>query len=446
MARLAQHRVAEEADGLDRHERHRVVGTAAASAERLRVDLDADGVELAGRADPLQLAERPGQRRRPGRAGTRTTTRLSLVADGRPGRAPRRRPGAASRVRASSTAPGSPVIVASRLPAAGAPRPLGGLAGGEAGRVPAHQRLERRVGRVADRDHAPARSGPGAAALTQRRSASSSARRSTRDEQQPGVEQHDGGVAAVGHRLGARRRDHDLRARRRRSPAPPSPELVRTRVPGKARPSSSAVRASPSTGARSPRWPHSAHAQASATVPHQRQAGGVVGPVSASGPWQAAQRAGVRQRSQASDGGVAEPRGLHEHRPVLQRVADGGVHLARHPRGPGVGVAGHRRSAAPAIETVTRRRTSSRSGAELARPAGADEVLGLDGAREAAHQRRGALALGAQQQGLAGVGVGRPRLGVQVVAVVPDHHQARGRGPARSRRRGCRPRPAGRRG
>ena len=69
----------------------------------------------------------------------------------------------------------------------------------------------------------------------------------------------------------------------------------------------------------------------------------------------------------------------------------------------------------------------------------------LDGAREAADQRGRALALGAQQQRLAGVRVRRARLGVQVVAVVPDHDQARGRGPARSARRGCRPRPAGRR-
>ena len=45
-------------------------------------------------------------------------------------------------------------------------------------------------------------------------------------------------------------------------------------------------------------------------------------------------------------------------------------------------------------------------------------------AGEAADQRGGALALGAQQQHLAGVRVRRPGLGVQVVAVVPDRHQA----------------------
>ena len=57
------------------------------------------------------------------------------------------------------------------------------------------------------------------------------------------------------------------------------------------------------------------------------------------------------------------------------------------------------------------------------RPARADQLIGLDTHREAPHQRGRPLALGTQQQGLAGVRVRRPRLGVQVVAVVPDHHE-----------------------
>ena len=56
-------------------------------------------------------------------------------------------------------------------------------------------------------------------------------------------------------------------------------------------------------------------------------------------------------------------------------------------------------------------------------PAGADEVVGLHAAGEAARQERRALLLGPQQQRLAGLGIGRPGLGVQVVAVVPDGHQ-----------------------
>ena len=59
----------------------------------------------------------------------------------------------------------------------------------------------------------------------------------------------------------------------------------------------------------------------------------------------------------------------------------------------------------------------------MVRPARPDQLLGLDAHREAAHQRGRPLALGPQQQRLAGVGVRRPRLGVQVVAVVPDHDE-----------------------
>ena len=95
-------------------------------------------------------------------------------------------------------------------------------------------------------------------ALVQRRSASSSVRRSARASSQPGVEQHHRGVAALGDRLGAGRRHHDRRAcagtvgehrvadggahRRRRGTRGRAPRRCARR---------------PAPGARSPRWPHS---------------------------------------------------------------------------------------------------------------------------------------------------------------------------------------------
>src|SRR6185436_3724698 len=50
--------------------------------------------------------------------------------------------------------------------------------------------------------------------------------------------------------------------------------------------------------------------------------------------------------------------------------------------------------------------------------------LTLDGAGEAAEQRRAALLLAAQEQHLTGVRIGRTGLGVEVVAVVPHRHQS----------------------
>ena len=95
--------------------------------------------------------------------------------------------------------------------------------------------------------------------------------------------------------------------------------------------------------------------------------------------------------------------------------------------------------------TVTRRAHLARSAAIARGPSRcASRYSRLDGAREAADQRGGALALGAQQQHLAGVRVRRARLGVQVVAVVPDDDQPEVVRPARRPRRGCRRRPGGR--
>ena len=173
-----------------------------------------------------------------------------------------------------------------------------GLAGREAGRVPADQRLDRRVGRVADATTAAAgadqrrRRWPSAAAPPPRRAggpgrAPARCRAARRRRSRP---------RPPARRPGWPRRSP---ARRRPRPAPGRRPTCGPRCRGNARPSSSAVRVSPTTGARRPRWPHSGQAQASSAVPHHRQAGGAVAAPSASGPVQTRQRAGVRQRSQA---------------------------------------------------------------------------------------------------------------------------------------------------
>ena len=96
-------------------------------------------------------------------------------------------------------------------------------------------------------------------------------------EREPGVEQHDGGVArapATGSAPGVATTiagvvgDAGADAGRRSRSAPGTP--------GKVRPSSSAVRDSPTTGARIPRWPHSPHAQPGAAV-SAPTAGGRIG-------------------------------------------------------------------------------------------------------------------------------------------------------------------------
>ena len=85
-------------------------------------------------------------------------------------------------------------------------------------------------------------------------------------------------------------------------------------------------------------------------------------------------------------------------------------------------------------------------GGQLGGPAGADEVLPLDGAGEPADQGGAGLLVRAGEQDLTGVGVRRARLGVQVVAVVPQRHQPEvvHRGERRRTRPDHRPdRPAG---
>ena len=199
---------------------------------------------------------------------------------------------------------------------------------------------------------------------------------------------------------------------------------MRTGTPGRARPSSSAVRASPSTGARRPCPPHSGQRQPGAGVAHQAHSGGArargggavrgrrrTGPAYGSGR----RPAGSRSRPAAS----ARARG---RRWTASRSRVRASLGSRAERAPGValevavGVAGEA-DRDPLAYDVAR-------GDDLGGPAGADEVLRLDAARVRREQGRAPGLLGAHEQHLAGMGVRRPRLVVEVVAVVPDRHQA----------------------
>ena len=123
-------------------------------------------------------------------------------------------------------------------------------------------------------------------------------------------------------------------------------------------------------------------------------------------------------------GRVADARRLHQHRPRLDGVAQQVERLGRHPGRAGtgvalevvVGVAGQVHGDALAYDVAR--------ADDLGGPAGAEEVLRLDAARVRRQHGRAAGLLRAHEQHLAGVGVRRPRLVVEVVTVVPDRHQA----------------------
>ena len=211
---LAQDRVAEEADGLDGH--------AAESSERRQVRASADPPGCVRRRACAPSAgagaPRAPARGRPSARGTRTTTRLSPSGTST-GPSTSADSGAASRVSASSTAPGSPVIVASRL--AGGRWAASRSSVSRSAKPAGSQRTSACRAGWAGSPTATTRP-PGrtsAAASAQRRSASSPGAQVDPGEQQPGVQQHDGGVPALGDRLGARRGHHDLRLRRRPWPA-----------------------------------------------------------------------------------------------------------------------------------------------------------------------------------------------------------------------------------
>ena len=203
----------------------------------------------------------------------------------------------------------------------------------------------------------------------------------------------------------------------------PAPERS-TGVPGKARPSSSAVRRAPTTDERS-RWPpHAGHTNAVSTRPHHRQAGGPWGPGSASGPAHTVHRAGRRQSWQDSERQVAPARHLHQHRPLLERLLGGAPgdrgEVGRRHGGVAVGVVAltrdaHRRHRAPQRGA---RRLDGRQG--VAR----DEVGHRDGAGETGREHPGAVDAGPGEQHLPHVRIGCAGLVEQVVAVVPPGDQA----------------------
>ncbi len=189
----------------------------------------------------------------------------------------------------------------------GGRRQMGGLAfldlaAGETDRVPAHQGLQARVRGV------PHAQRPG-------RRRSQGARGGSVGPPAYGLL---GGPQVRAGRAGARcpaappRRSRRSRPARPRAWPPRSPDAVdrrqhavpeddvRTMTPGRARPSSSAVRASPSTGARRPCPPHSAASPSRVPGGAPGALGRALGPRSRSGPWQTVHRAGVRHRSQAS--------------------------------------------------------------------------------------------------------------------------------------------------
>ena len=164
---------------------------------------------------------------------------------------------------------------------------------------------------------------------------------------------------------------------------------------------------------------------------------------SPSGPAQARQRAGLRHH--ASRGLVAAPRHLHQdgdppagRRGPRERhgesravaAAESAPPRTRHPR--------------PRCAGDARRTVAVRD--ERARPAGLDQQLRLGGAGEPAEQQRRAAAGRAQGQHLTDVRVRRARLGVQVVAVVPDDEQAEVGDRGERRGAGADARPARRRG
>ena len=405
------------------------------------VHLDADRVELAGRADALHLAERAGEVEAVAARHAEDGPRLAVGAE-------RHRPEqleADRRVeQGDRVVDGAGLAGDGREPGGGRQvrlATLRGLAGREAGRVPADQRLHRRVGRVADDDRATAGAdqADGVGPAPQRLLLDPQVGQA---EHQPGVEQDDGRVATGGHRLRARGGHDDGRL-----------VVDRGQHPVTTRGADHGAGERPAQLLRGAGLPHDRCPQA-AVAALGTGPGLVGGSAPPAGRWRGGraerQRAGAdpaaRRGAAALAGqgrGVPAARGLHEHRSGRERVADRVVHLGRHPGGPGQGIPGQR------VLVGTRDRDGDpgpqllAGGGELVRPARADQLLGLDAHREAPHQRGRPLALGTQQQGLAGVWVGRPRLGVQVVAVVPDHHEAEVLRPARTPRRGCRPRPAG---
>ena len=219
---------------------------------------------------------------------------------------------------------------------------------------------------------------------------------------------------------------------------------VRTGTPGKARPSSSAVRRSAVTAARSRRPPQAGQAHPAAGRAHQRQAATPRALPSASGPAQCGAAGPLtallaRRPPARSPAGAPAPAPAHRpasaSRAACQATLGSRADAAAGSRAScGSSPAGvHRRRARPQPAHGRRRSPS---------PSRCQQQLRLGGAREPADQHRRVLPLRAGEQHLPGVRVRRARLGVQIVAVVPDRHQAEVRRPGRTPPPGCRRRPA----
>ena len=327
--------------------------------------------------------------------------------------------------------------------------PLGQFAGGERGRVPAQQRLYGDQAAVGH-DHHPS--------ALRRRAGPASPRPATGAASPPRPAGRPGS-AAPRCRAAAPPRIRPRPAARPpawRPPAParrptvastPSRPEVRTGAPGNARPSSSAVRPAPITAARSRR--------AAAPV------AGEVGRRPAAPPagGDGVRRAQLERAGAPSTSGrrvtlhtghrrqVAAARHLDQHRrPAGQRVPGGPPGQAGQPGGrrgripvPVGVVAGRRDLRGSRADHVPVGRQRVRPSASP--PAAAPRCC----ATVASTSAPAAGQLGPHQQHLQGVRVRRPRLGVQVVAVVPDRDQPERRPSGRTRPPGCRARPAPRR-
>ena len=144
------------------------------------------------------------------------------------------------------------------------------------------------------------------------------------------------------------------------------------------------------------------------------------------------ERAGARRasgRGAIADAGqrrdVTPPRHLHENRAAArQRVSGGAPGQAGQPGRGGRRVARPLGVVADRGDAGRRRPDDRPVGDDLVGPAGLDQLGRLGGSREAADEQGRTGERGAQHQDVAGVRVGRSRLGVQVVAVVPDREQA----------------------
>ena len=180
--------------------------------------------------------------------------------------------------------------------------------------------------------------------------------------------------------------------------------------------------------------------------PHQRQAGRPrAAPAAPAGRSSAGSgpACGSRRRPPTAGSRGGAPGPAPARRPasaVAGGLATPGWAAGRSRRAGSRASSGRRRSARP---RGARARTASRPAATAPWPSRSRSSSCASAVRaKPADQRRAVGLLRAGEQHLAGVRVGRARLGVQVVAVVPDRHQAQVGAPARTSRPGCR-RPPG---